>query len=86
MENIIRAIRMINPKAVVCVSGNNLDTCKIEWLEKTTPISKNDIKKKILELDTLYSNEKINKENKKKSALAKLKKLGLDEDEIKALF
>ena len=41
------------------------------------------------EVKKQIANEKqqlINKENKKKSALAKLKKLGLDEDEIKALF
>jgi hypothetical protein len=40
---IIEAILKINPNAVVSVSGNELDTCTIEWLEWTTPISKADI-------------------------------------------
>ena len=40
---IIEAILKINPNAVVSVSGNELDTCTIEWLEGTTPITKADI-------------------------------------------
>tara|TARA_R100001509_G_C4794053_1_gene190793 strand:- start:43 stop:192 length:150 start_codon:yes stop_codon:yes gene_type:complete len=41
---IIEAILNINPSAIVVVRGSDLDTCEIEWLEGTTPISKEDIK------------------------------------------
>ena len=46
---IIEAILKINPNAVVSVSGTDLDTCTIEWLEETTEISKADIQAKINE-------------------------------------
>lgn len=41
---IIEAILNINPSAIVVVRGSDLNTCEIEWLEGTTPISKEDIK------------------------------------------
>ena len=47
---IIEAILNINPSAIVVVRGSDLDTCEIEWLEGTTPISKEDIK---AEMDNL---------------------------------
>ena len=40
---IIEAILKINPNAVVTVIGSDINTCEIEWLEGTTPISKADI-------------------------------------------
>ena len=40
---IIEAILKINPNAVVTVRGSDINTCEIEWLEGTTPISKADI-------------------------------------------
>jgi hypothetical protein len=40
---IIEAILKINPNAEVVVKGDDIDTCEIEWLEGTTPISKADI-------------------------------------------
>jgi hypothetical protein len=46
---ISEAILKINPNAVVNVSGTDIDTCTIEWLEGTTPISKADIQAKINE-------------------------------------
>ena len=48
---IIEAILKINPNAVVSVSGTDLDTCTIEWLEETTEISKADIQAKIDETE-----------------------------------
>jgi len=51
---IIEAILKINPNAVVSVSGNELDTCTIEWLEGTTPISKADIEAKMVEVQAEY--------------------------------
>tara|TARA_B100000424_G_scaffold262906_1_gene249521 strand:- start:489 stop:746 length:258 start_codon:yes stop_codon:yes gene_type:complete len=82
---IIKAILEINPKAIVTVRGDDIDTCEIEWLEGTKPISKQDIKAKLLELPTKEEEEK-KKENKKTSGKQKLKDLGLDDDEIKALM
>jgi hypothetical protein len=54
---IIKAILKINPNAVVTVRGNDINTCEIEWLEGTTPISKADIEAKITELQAEYDAE-----------------------------
>jgi len=50
---IIKSIRKINSNAEFSVSGNDLTTCEIEWLNGTTPISKADIEAQfpIVELD-----------------------------------
>ena len=40
---ILEAILKINPNAKVGVRGTDINTCEIEWLEGTTPISKADI-------------------------------------------
>ena len=49
---IIDAILEINPNAVVTVRGEDINTCEIEWLEGTTPISKADIEAKMNEMGT----------------------------------
>ena len=54
MEKIIQAILEINRSAVVIVKGRDLDTCTIEWLEGTTPISKADIQTEMDRLQTEY--------------------------------
>ena len=46
---ILAAILKINPNAVVTVSGTDINTCTIEWLEGTVEISKADIQAKINE-------------------------------------
>jgi hypothetical protein len=51
---IIEAILKINPNAVVTVRGSDINTCEIEWLEGTTPVSKADIEAKMLELQAEY--------------------------------
>jgi hypothetical protein len=51
---IIEAILKINPNAEVSVSGDDINTCKIEWHNGTTPISKEDIQAKIVELQAEY--------------------------------
>jgi len=44
-KSVIKAILILNSNAKVVVRGDdNLDTCEIDWLEGTTPISKEDIK------------------------------------------
>ena len=81
---IIKAILKINPNAVVTVRGNDINTCEIEWLEGTTPISKADIEAKMAELPT--AEEEANQtETDKSSGKQKLKDLGLTDAEIKAL-
>ena len=80
MINILHAIRKINPTAEFSVNDNDID--QIEWLNGTTPISKADIESKIAELPTLEQTVVT----KKASGKQKLKDLGLDDDEIKALI
>ena len=50
---IIEAISKINPNAKVAIRGEDINTCEIEWLEGTTPISKSDIEAQLpaVELD-----------------------------------
>ena len=81
---IIEAILKINPDAVVNVRGNDINTCEIEWLEGTTPISKADIEAKMAELPT-PEEEAAQRETEKASGKQKLKDLGLTDAEIKAL-
>ena len=68
---IIEAILKINPNAEVSVSGEDINTCEIEWHEGTTPIPKADIEAKMAELPT-EEEERIARENLKASAKAKL--------------
>ena len=79
---IIDAILQINPNAIVNVSGTDIDNCKIEWLENTTPISKEEIKSQLQAIEQ----EKQDAINKKASGKQKLLDLGLSEEEVKALI
>ena len=81
---IIDAILKINPNAKVTVVGSDIDTCEIQWLEGTTPISKADIEAKMAELPTVEE-EATQTETDKSSGKQKLKDLGLTDAEIKAL-
>ena len=51
---IIETILKINPNAEVTVRGNDINTCEIEWLNGTTPISKADIEAKMVEVQAEY--------------------------------
>ena len=51
---IIEAILKINQNAEVCVGGTDIDTCKIQWLNGTTPISVSDIQAKMVEVQAEY--------------------------------
>mgnify|MGYP001604664667 CR=1 FL=1 len=51
---IIEAILKINPNAKVGVTGDDINTCEIEWLEGTTPIPKADIEAKMVEVQADY--------------------------------
>jgi len=83
---IIDAILKINPTAEVSVSGDNINTCKIEWHNGTTPISIEDIKAQIPTVEAEIEQEKQDAINKKASAKQKLLDLGLTEEEIKLTF
>ena len=79
-----RAIKAINKDAEFIINDSDLDN--INWLNDTTPISKSDIQTKMTELLNNDETEKTNTTNKKASGKQKLKDLGLDDDEIKALM
>jgi transcriptional regulator NrdR family protein len=83
---IIDAINKINPNAEVVVKGNNIDTCEIEWLNGTTPISKKDIKAQIPTVEQELKDAEQTAIDKKASGKQKLKDLGLDDAEINALI
>ena len=51
---IVEAIKKINPNAQFVIRGNDLDTCKIEWHNGTTPIPKADIEAKMVEVQAEY--------------------------------
>tara|TARA_Y100000592_G_C5402358_1_gene283771 strand:+ start:523 stop:858 length:336 start_codon:yes stop_codon:yes gene_type:complete len=46
-----RAIQKINPNAEFVVRGQDLETCEIEWLNGTTPITKETIQTKLSEAE-----------------------------------
>ena len=81
---IAEAILKINPNAEVLVRGNDIDTCEIEWHNNTPEISKADIKAMIPTVEQEKADAITKKANDKASADAKLKALGLTDDEIEA--
>ena len=81
---IAKAILKINPNAEVLVRGNDIDTCEIEWHNNTPEISKADIKAMIPTVEQEEADAITKKINDKASADAKLKALGLTDDEIEA--
>ena len=83
MENkIIKAIQKINPTAEVSVSEEDINT--IVWENGTTPISKSDIEAQIPVVEQELKDAEAKKIADKESANAKLKALGLTDDEIEA--
>ena len=82
---IIEAILKINPSAKVIITGSDINTCEIQWLSGTTPIPKADIEAQIPVVEQEIKDGETKKINDKASANAKLKALGLTDDEIEAL-
>jgi len=80
---VIKAIQKINPTAEVSVSANDIN--QIIWENGTTPISKIDIEAKMVEVQADYDTAETDAITKKASGKQKLKDLGLDDAEIKAL-
>jgi len=62
---ILKAILKINPNAEVSIIGHDINTCKIEWHDGTTPIPKADIEAKIpeVELDNAMANLRFKRNN-----------------------
>ena len=83
---IIEAILKINSSAEVNVIGDDIDNCQIEWLNRTTPISKADIKEMIPTVEQELKDAEQAAIDKKASGKQKLKDLGLDDAEINALI
>ena len=84
IDAIFRAVKIINSDAKLSISENDLDT--IVWENGTTPISKSDIEAKLTQAQNELYAEAQAAINKKASGKQKLKDLGLDDDEIKALI
>jgi len=80
--NIHKAIKKINADAEFTYKNDDVDT--IEWLNGTTPISKEDIEAMIPIVEQEIADAATKKINDKASADAKLKALGLTDDEIEA--
>ena len=83
---ILKTILKINPQAKVVVRGSNINTCEIEWLDGTNPISKAQIANMIPVVEQEIATQELNKELNKQSALNKLKALGLNDAEIKSII
>ena len=76
------AIRKINSNAKFDFNGDDINTIEINWIDGTTPISKEDINNMIPTIEEEFAN----RETKKASAKSKLLALGLTEEEIKLTF
>jgi len=77
-NKIVEAINEIEPDREYSFNGENLDSIIWHDIATKSAISKEDIEAKITELEQ-------QKSDKKASGKQKLKDLGLDDDEIKAL-
>ena len=77
------AKKIINPNAEIVLRGDDIDN--IEWVNGTTPIPKADIEAKMAELPAIEEQEATQTETDKSSGKQKLKDLGLNDAEIKAL-
>tara|TARA_R100000995_G_C3430792_1_gene98425 strand:+ start:469 stop:717 length:249 start_codon:yes stop_codon:yes gene_type:complete len=78
-----KAILKINPNAEFTINDNNVD--KITWHNGTTPISVSDIQAQIPVVEQEIADAAAKKITDKASANAKLKALGLTDDEIEAI-
>jgi len=84
VDKIIKSIFAINPTAQFTFEEEDIDN--IQWLDGTTPISKSDLEAKMLTIENEIAQAETDKANKKISGKAKLKALGLDDEEIKSLM
>ena len=78
------AIKKINPNAEFNIDADDIN--QITWLNGTTPISKSDIEAMIPTVEQELKDAEQAAIDKKASGKQKLKDLGLDDAEIKALI
>ena len=83
IDKLIKAVRKINPNAEVHIIGDDIDTSTINWIN-TPSISKEDIKTQIPIIEQEVAAAATKHTTDKASADAKLKALGLTDDEIEA--
>jgi len=81
---IANAIKKINSEAQFTYQDEDINS--IEWLNGTTPISKEDIKAMMPIVEQELKDAEQAAIDKKASGKRKLKDLGLDDAEIKALI
>ena len=87
IKAIYKAIRKINPNAQASMSGEDISSVDtIIWENGTQPINKQDILDLVPECLEEIEAEEQAKINAKQSALNKLKALGLNDAEIKAII
>ena len=82
MNKIIEAIKKINSQAEVSVSGEDINS--IIWENGTTPISQSEIEAMIPIVEQELKDAEAKKIADKEAANAKLRALGLTDDEIEA--
>jgi len=82
IQKVVTAIREIDYEKNFKINGTNIDDCTIEWINGSTPISKDDIKAKMQDIE----DNGTAKDQKKASGKQKLLDLGLTEEEVKALI
>ena len=84
IQAIFKAIKKINPNAQASLSGEDINT--LVWENGTQPINKQDILDLVPECLAEIEAEEQAKIDNKQSALNKLKALGLNDAEIKAII
>ena len=84
IKAIFKAIKKINPNAQASLSGDDINT--LVWENGTQPINKQDILDLVPECLAEIETEEQSKIDNKQSALNKLKSLGLNDAEIKAII
>ena len=84
ISKIVKAIQKINPTAQFSFSGEDLNT--LTWENGTQPISIADIELQIPIVEQEFANKLAQEEQRKQSAISKLKAIGLTDEEINSLL
>lgn len=79
-----KAILKINPNASFSINADDIN--QITWHNGTAPIPNEQILAKIPEVEQEIANQAAQEKGRKESAIAKLKALGLTEEEVKSIL
>jgi len=82
--DIAKSIKSINPNANFIIKNEDINN--IEWLNGTTPISKEEIEAMMPIVQQEIENKKAQELANKQSAISKLKAIGLTDEEITSLI